>query len=148
MNPNTVVLSHATYVGPSGATAAATYTFFTRKYRSPAEPRHVDSDTVHNQNGKFKYVYDSGPGFRRWAPFDIVCEGGVVSRMLNGASAATQYARLREMWNYKGVLGMEIAAEVYQVHWAQDPLEPLFRIFPRLVGDTVERTVSVQFEEG
>lgn len=145
MNPNLLVLSHATYLGPSGATAAATYSFISRGYESPAEPRHVDSDTVHNQNGKFKYVYDNGPGFRRWGSFTVSCQD--VFEKLLGFNAEQQYAHLREMWVHRGLLGMEIAEEVYSVHWAQDPVEPNFIIFPREVGDSVERDVSVQFEE-
>ena len=145
MNPNLLTLSHATYSGASGATAAATYQFITRQYKPPAEDRHVDSDVVHNQNGKFKYVYDNGPGFRRWASFQITCQDAFTD--LLGANAEVQYSHIREMWNHPGILGMEIAEEVYDVHWAQDPMEPNFVIFPRTVGDRVERDVNVQFEE-
>ena len=145
MNPNLLVLSHATYTGPSGATAAATYAFITRGYRPPAETRHVDSDTVHNQNGKFKYVYDNGPGFRRWPSFVISCQDGFQS--LVGVNGEQQYTHLRRLWNYRGIMGMEIAEEVYDVHWAQDPMEANFVVFPREVGDQVERDVTVQFEE-
>ena len=143
---NLLILSHPTYNGPSGATAAATYQFFTKGYKPPADTRHVDSDIVHNQNGKFKYVYDNGPGFRRWPPFTVACEGGVIADRL-GISAESQYLNLRRLWNFKGVMGMEIAEEVYDIHWAQDPLEPAFISFPRQVGDQVEREVQVQFEE-
>lgn len=145
MDLNLLTLSHATYVGASGATAAATYQFMTAGYKPPAEDRHVDSDVVHNQNGKFKYVYDNGPGFVRWASFSVLCETSFSD--LLGGNAETQYARLREMWAYRGLLGMEIAEEVYSVHWAKDPIEPAFVVFPRQVGQVVERRVQVQFEE-
>lgn len=145
MNPNLLILSHPTYVGPSGATAAATYPFMTKGYKPPAEARHVDMDVVHNQNGKFKYVYDNGPGFRRWSPFAIQCEDRF--QALVGANAQNQYARLRQLWNYKGVLKMQIADEIYAVHWPQENVESAFIIFPREVGDNIEREVTVQFEE-
>jgi hypothetical protein len=143
---NLLTLSHPTYVGPSGATAAATYQFFTKGYKPPADTSHLDSDTVHNQNGKFKYVYDNGPGFRRWPSFTVICQDGPPATML-GVSALNQYLNLRRLWNYKGVLGMEIAEEIYSVHWASETLEPAFKYFPRQVGDTIEREVQVQFEE-
>lgn len=145
-NPYLLTLSHATYLGPSGATAAATYQFMTRGYKPPAETRHVDSDVVHNQNGRFKYLYDNGPGFRRWAPFAILCEDAFESYL--GLNAEQQYNRLREMWNHKGLLGLEAADEIYSVHWAQDAIEPVFRQYPKQVGDNIEREVTVQFEEG
>ena len=144
MDLNLLTLSHPTYSGPSGATAAATYQFMTSKYQPPAETRHLDSDIVHNQNGKFKYVYDNGPGFRRWAAFSIRCEEAFRD-ILNGNSE-TQYARLREMWSFRGILGMEIAEEVYSVHWSQDQMEPNFKVFPRQVGHRDEREVKIQFE--
>lgn len=145
MNPNLLTLSHATYVGPSGATAAATYQFITAGYRPPVAPRSADSDVVHNQNGKFKYVYDNGPGFRRWGTFEIRCEEKFTA--LLGANAAAQYAHILEMWEYRGVLGMEIAGETFTVHWPPEDQENNFRIFPREAGDTIERVISVQFEE-
>jgi hypothetical protein len=146
MNPDLMILSHATYLGPSGATAAATYSFITRGYRPPAEPRHVDSDTVHNQNGKFKYIYDNGPGFRRWSTFQIICQDSFAS--LVGANASTQYSRLREMWNHKGILGMTIGSETFSVHWPQENISPAFVVFPRIANATaIERDIDVQFEE-
>lgn len=145
MNPDLIILSHATYLGPSGATAAATYKFISRGYQSPAQTRHLDTDTVHNQNGKFKYVYDNGPGFKRWNTFELSLQD--TFSPLVGANAAQQYARLLEMWNHKGTLGMAIAGESFSVHWAQETVEPNFIIFPREVGATIERDVRVQFEE-
>lgn len=145
MNPNLMTLSHPTYLGPSGATAAATFNFITRGYQPPAETRHIDFDIVHNQNGRFKYVYDNGPGFRRWNTFEITCQNAFEN--LVQVNAEQQYARLIRMWNFKGALGMEIAEEVYSVHWAQETVEPAFVQFPREVGDHIERDVRVQFEE-
>lgn len=145
MNPNLLTLSHPTYLGPSGATAAATYQFMTKGYKPPAEPRHVDSDTVHNQNGKFKYVYDNGPGFRRWGGFQVTCQDAFESFL--GLNAENQYNRLRRLWNYRGILGMEIAGEVYDVHWAAETMEPAFVVFPHEVNDVIERDVNISFEE-
>lgn len=142
-----LTLSHPTYLGPSGATAAATYSFLTQGYKPPAESRHIESDVVHNQNGKFKYVYDNGPGFRRWSNFNILCDESERFQEILGFNAEQQYAHLREMWNHKGILGMEIVEEVYSVTWAQQELEPQFIRFPDKITDPVELQVSVQFEE-
>lgn len=144
MTPNLIVLSHATYVGPSGATAAATYSFFTKEYTPPLQERSIDVDIVHNQNGRFKYLYDNGPGFKRWNPFTIACEDVFASVV--GATAAGQYARIREMWDYPGTLGMRAPEGVYSIHWAES-IEQAFRSFPISVGDKLEWGVVVQFEE-
>lgn len=144
MNPNLVILSHATYVGPSGATAAATYSFFTKDYSPPEETRAVDRDVVINQNGRFKYIYDNGPGFRQWSPFSVVCENKFSAQV--GADAATQYARLREMWDHRGVLGMQTPDGSYTVAWS-DSIDRNFRVFPVTAGDVPEYEVVVQFEE-
>lgn len=141
MTPNLVILSHATY----GATPAATYGFMTRGYKPPAQDRSVSVDTVHNQNGKFKWVFDNGPGFSKWEPFEVLCE--TAFQNILGANAATQYARLLEMWNHPGTLGMKTPDGTYNVHWAENPIERAFRAFPVNVGDTMEWAVSVQFEE-
>jgi hypothetical protein len=147
MNPTgLLVLSHATYVGASGATAAATYKFMTKGYEPPAQTRHTDFDIVHNQNGKFKYVYDNGPGFRRWPAFMITCQDKF--QAIIGANAATQYQRLSELWDYRGILGMSAPEGTYSIHWAIDPIEQNFIQFPKQVGDVIERDISVQFEEG
>lgn len=146
MNPNLITLSHATYTGPSGATAAATYTFMTRQYEPPVSARMVDFDIVKNQNGKFKYVYDNGPGFFRWAPFVIRCDSAFAS--LVGANAQAQYDNLQKMWNHPGLLGMYTPeGRSYTVHWAGESLERGFIVFPREVGDLIEYDVTVQFEE-
>lgn len=145
MNPNLVVLSHATYAGPSGATAAATYSFFTKDYKPPTEQRAIDKDVVINQNGKFKYIYDNGPGFRQWPPFSVLCEQKF--SVILGADATTQYNRLREMWNHRGVLGMKAPDGTHTVAWSSD-LDRNFRVFPHESGATaIEYEVVVQFEE-
>lgn len=145
MTFNTIILSHATYLGPSGATAAATGIFFTSDYQPPAQERSIESDTVVNSNGKFKYVYDNGPGFRRWSPYKIHCENQF-KPVNGGLSAAQQYDLLRRLWEHPGNLGMLAPDGTYIVHWG-DSLERSFRVFPRQTGDTVEYLVQVQFEE-
>ena len=145
MNPNLIVLSHATYVGPSGATAAATYGFYTKDYKPPAEERFVEVDVVKNQNGKFKYVYDNGVGFREWSPFSIRCEDKFAS--IVGGNAATQYANLRKFWVHPGLLGMRTPDGTYTVHWNAGNIEQTFRVFPYEVGSVIEYEVVVQFEE-
>ena len=144
MNPNLITLSHATYAGPSGATAAATYAFFTKDYGPPSEPRAVDQDVVINQNGKFKYIYDNGPGFKEWSPFSVMCEEKF--KDLVGGTATQQYARLREMWEHRGTLGMAAPDGNYIVAWSND-LDKNFRVFPVKSGDVPEYEVVVQFEE-
>lgn len=142
---NSIVLSHATYVGPSGATAAATYSFFSADYQPPTQERHFDSDVVHNQNGKFKYLYDNGPGFRKWSPFQIRCEDAF--QTLLGFTAQQQYGHLLELWNHPGVLGMKAPDGVHVVHWAAD-VEQNFRAFPISPTAPYDLSVVVQFDEG
>lgn len=143
---NPIVLSHATYLGPSGATAAATYSFMTSEYKPPSQERHFSTDVVHNQNGKFKYLYDNGPGFSKWSPFNIHCE--LPFQQILQATAAVQFAHLLEMWNHKGVLGMkDPEGVVHTIHWAEG-LDRSFRVFPRVNASQIERIVAVQFDEG
>lgn len=145
MNYNLLVLSHATYVGPSGATAAATYSFFTKEYRPPSQDRSIEFDIVHNQNGRFKWVYDNGPGFNKWQGFSVLCENKFATVV--GAIAATQFSRIREMWEYPGVLGMKAPEGTYSVHWSSSEIERAFRAFPTQTTDVPEWEVVVQFEE-
>lgn len=145
MNPNTIILSHPTYVGPSGATAAATQRFFTKEYRPPAQDRSLDFDIVHNQNGKFKYVYDNGPGFKRWSTFRVSCQDAF--QQFLSLNASQQFAQLLKFWNHPGVLGLSTPDGTYSVHWAQDPQEQNFIIFPKESGDDIEMDVAVTFEE-
>lgn len=146
MNPNLLIFSHATYVGASGATAAATYKFFSKEYKPPAQPRYIAVDVVKNQNGKFKYIYDNGPGFRQWSPFSILCEDKFQSVI--GVGATVQKARLEALWEHPGLLGMTTPDGTYQVHWSDNSLEQNFRIFPKQTGDTIEYEIVIQLEEG
>lgn len=143
-NPNTIILSHATYVGASGATAAATHAFFTEDYSPPEQERYIEKDIVKNQNGKFKYLYDNGPGWKRWNPFKVHCEDPFVTVL--GATAGQQLANLRALWEHPGVLKMESPDGVYTVHWGSS-MERAFRVFPVMKNDKQEHVVVVQFEE-
>lgn len=137
---NLIYLSHAT----QGATAAATYSFVTSEYQPPLQERYVDYDIVKNQNGVFKWLYDNGPGMKKLQPFKILCEQAFASVV--GATAGGQYARLLEMWNHKGILGLKGPDGVHTVHWAGDH-ERSFRVFPVRSTDPQEFTVVVSFEE-
>jgi len=140
-----ITLSRATYVGPSGATAAATYRFATSDYKPPVQERYIESDIVKNQNGKFKYIYDNGPGFKKFQAFQIHCENVFATYL--GGMGATQYANLLSLWEHPGVLGMKGPDGTYIVNWARD-LERAFRVFPKKSTDAQEFVVTVQFEEG
>lgn len=144
MNPQLITLSHATYVGPSGATAAATARFFTSDYQPAAQERAIDTDVVINANGAFKYVYDNGPGFRKWNPFNIHCEDKF--QVILGLSATQQYAELLKMWRHPGNLGMVAPDGTYIVHWS-DSVDVSFRTWPVETGSAMEFRVQVQFEE-
>src|SRR6266550_1446682 len=146
MNPNLIILSHATYIGASGATAAATYKFMTKDYKPPEQDRYLDYDVIKNQNGKFKYVYDNGPGFRKWNPFSIVCEDKFNNGLL-GYTAAQQYAHLLEMWNYPGVMGIFTPDGAFNAHWSTNALGLQYRRFPKSVSDPIEYKVVIQLEE-
>lgn len=145
-DPQLITLSRATYVGASGATAAATYSFFTEDYEPPSQDRAIEYDVVINQNGKFKYIYDNGPGFKKWSPFKIHCEERIGSSML-GQTAAQQYANLVTLWEHPGVLGMKAPEGTYIVHWGDD-IENNFVVFPITTSQVREYEVQVQFEEG
>lgn len=145
MDFKAIVLSHATYVGPSGATAAATYAFATKDYKPPSTDRTIETDIVINQNGKFKYVYDNGPGFATWAPFEIHCEEAF--KTILNANAAQQFAHLKEFWDHPGNLGMSAPEGTYLIHWAQSPFEKSFRVFPKVASQVQEFIAVVQFEE-
>ena len=139
-----LIFSRATYVGASGATAAATYAFYTSDYQPPSQDRYIDQDVVKNQNGKFKYLYDNGPGWRKWAPFEIVCENTFTQFL--GVTALAQYQQLVSLWEHPGVLGMQAPEGTYTVHWSSE-IERSFRVFPTTVNDVQEFRVVVQFEE-
>jgi hypothetical protein len=146
LTPEMIVLSKATYVSAASvATAAATYSFVTKGYKPGRQVRMIDSDVVKNQNGKFRYVYDNGPGFRSWQPFQIVCDDNFQS--LTAANAAEQFANLLSLWNHPGPLGMKGPDGTFSVIWAPQALEPGWRQFPGASGATVEYQVTVQFDE-
>ena len=143
----TITISRATYVGAGGtsvATPAATYAFVTSDYQPPVAKRYIETDVVKNQNGKFKYVYDNGPGFKEWSPFKIHCEEAFLD--ITGAVSATQYSRLLTLWEHPGLLGIKAPEGIYSVHWSED-IETAFRVFPNKSSDPIERIVTVQFEE-
>lgn len=144
MNPQLIILSRATYAGPSGATAAATYAFFSSDYQPPQQDRYIGQDVVKNQNGKFKYLYDNGPGWKKWSPFNLHCEEMFAT--IVGATAQAQYDRLLTLWDHPGVLGMQAPEGIYTVHWG-DSVERSFRVFPRESTSKKEYVVVVQFEE-
>ncbi len=127
-------------------TPAATYVFFTSGYQPPNQPRYTDQDIVKNQNGKFKWVYDNGPGFKIWSPFRIHCEN---ESMFPG-SATQQLADLTALWEHIGLMGMRAPdGTTYSVIWADNALEQNFRVFPKpnLPVGQLEYIVTVQFEE-
>lgn len=128
--------------------SGATYSFMTRGYQPPTQERYIDTDVVKNQNGKFKYVYDNGPGFYQWAPFEIVCDNKFSGAL--GASAATQYTRLKQIWDNVGSFGFRSpeGTEYPVVHWAQSSHDRQFRVFPKKSADAIEYIVTVEFEEG
>lgn len=141
-----IILSYATYV-PAGAsvpTGSATYSFFTSDYSPPEQERYIDHDVVKNQNGKFKYIYDNGPGWKRWNAFKVHCEQSFAGML--SATAGAQYERLRNLWEHPGLLQMRTPDGTYSVHWG-DSIERSFRIFPKKVNDILEHIVVVQFEE-
>lgn len=148
MNPNLIVLSRATYVGSAGtssATPAATYAFFTRDYKPPEQPRYIQHDIVKNQNGRFKWIYDNGLGFRQWDPFTLILEDRFATVV--GGLATTQLANLRTLQEHPGTLGMRTPEGAYTVHWSEQSIGQNFRIFPVETSDKIEFEVIVQFEE-
>ena len=144
MQANEIILSVPT--SGSGATAAATFSFFTSGYQVPRQGRSISADTVHNHNGIFTYVYDNGPNIRTWQPFEIVCS----DKFLNYLGAATQqHSRFEFLWNYtEGSITLQAPEGVYAVRWSDQPLERRFARFPSAVGDKIEYRYQVNFEEG
>lgn len=147
-DPIPLIISHATYVGASGATAAATYAFFSKDYGPPNQERYIASDIVKNQNGKFKYIYDNGPGFKAWEPFSILCSNSQPFTTFIGATAGAQLANLRRLWEHPGLLRLRAPEADYNINWAPGSLEQNFRVYPKQVGELLEYEVVVQFEEG
>lgn len=146
MNVLPIIISVPTYVSPSAvASAAATYAFMTTDYKPPQIDRAIEFDTVINQNGKFKWLYDNGPGFRKWNPFTVRCEDAFYNYL--GAGATQQFANLVHVWSYRGLFGLHAPDGTYVVHWSQAAFEPQLRQYPQQSGDPVEYSVVVQFEE-
>lgn len=145
MNVQPIIISVPTYAATPAPSPAATYAFMTSEYKPPQQERAIEVDTVINQNGRFKWIYDNGPGFRQWSPFVIRCED--VFKNLIGYSATQQYSNLLRIWSHPGILGMKTPDGTYSVHWAQQALQPELRQFPLQPGDPVEYSVTVQFEE-
>lgn len=148
-NLSAILISYPTY-GPSGSEVnAATYAFYTRGYNPPAAGRSVGEDLVHNRNGAFKYVYDNGPNFNHWDPFEIVMEDS--QAFVNspvGVTATQQYQNLLDLWNHLGQLQMGTPDGTYSVYWAMgNDLVRRWRTFPTKVGDKIEYSVQVQFTQ-
>lgn len=141
MNVQPIIISVPTYT----PTPAATYAFMTSEYASPQTERAIETDVVVNQNGTHKWIYDNGPGPKRWSPFSIRCED--VFRTYLGLSATQQYSNLLHVWAHPGLLGLRTPDGTYTVHWAQTSLEPKLLRYPTQPNDPVEYSVVVQFEE-
>jgi hypothetical protein len=142
---DTIVLSVPT--AGKGASAAATFLFFTRGYQAAHQGRASAVDTVVNQNGVFQWYYDNGPGPLEWSPFEIICS----DRFSNicGGGATQQKANLDYAWQYIGRLGLQDPLGSYQVLWAPgQALERGFRAYPKQIGDPLEMLLTVQFVEG
>lgn len=140
-----LILSVPTSAG--GATAAATFGFFTSGYRAPRQGRSTAQDIVHNQNGIFKYRYDNGPNVFTWEPFRIIINDNFNNKL--AMSATQQLANLDFLWNYiEGPLGLAAPEGVYAVDWANAPLEKVMLGAPLAAGDKIAWAVTVNFEEG
>ena len=132
----------------SGATAPATHSFYTTRYKPPHQSRASSSDWVRNQNGTFKYRTDNGPGPLLWEPFVIV----ISDRFSNILGPATlQAARLEFLWRYtEGPMGFAAPEAVYRVDWSDAPLEYQLYDISDLkpgAGDKMHYGRVVNFEE-
>lgn len=145
MNVQPIIISVPTYAATPAPSPAATYSFMTSDYAAPQQDRAIEYDVVINQNGRFKWLYDNGPAFRKWSPFVIRCED--VFTTLLGYSATVQLSNLMRAWNHPGVLGLKTPDGTYSIHWSQQSLEPKLRQYPLQPTDPREYTVTVQFEE-
>lgn len=146
-NTQVIQISYPTY-GPSGfEVAAATYSFFTRGYNPPSTGRSIGSDLVHNRNGAFQYVYDNGPNFNKWEPFEIIMEDPrAFTNSPVGVSATQQYQNLLDLWEHVGQLQLRGPDGTYTVYWAPgNDLVRRWRNYPINVGDKIEYAVTVQF---
>lgn len=146
-NFRAIILSYPT-AGPSGyEIPAATAAFFSEGYTPPYTGRSIGSDIVHNKNGVFKYVYDNGPNFDRWEPFQLRMEDTFATAV--GGTATVQYQALLDMWNHVGQLQMSTPDGIYSVYWApgNDLARRYVGPYPKKVGDKIEYSVQVQFEQ-
>ena len=145
MTPPVIVLSYPTYGPTSAPVSSATYSFMSRGYAPPERQRSIGWDNVHNANGHFRYVYDNGPSTKSWKTFELVTNDNFAN--LLGASATQQYANLLDLWDYTGAMGMAAPDGIHEVHWGQASLQAKFEAMPGSVGDKIDFSVSVQFEE-
>lgn len=129
----------------AGSTAAATFTFATVGYRPPRQLRATASDTVKNQNGVTKHVYDNGPGPYEFPQFQVAIHPETERAL---GPVEDQWADLQFLWNYlEGPMGMQTPDGVYSVIWSPSALEPDFLRYPG-AGDKLDLRVVVTFEEG
>lgn len=144
MQANEIILSVPTSGG--GATAAATFSFFTSGYRPPRQGRSISDDTVHNQNGIFVYVYDNGPNVHTWQPFQVVCSDKFENYL---GSATQQLSNFNFLWNYaEGSMTLRAPDGIYAVRWSDAPLEKDFQQFPAQAGDKIAYRMQVNLKEG
>lgn len=144
MRPNEIVFSVPTSGG--GATPPATFSFMTSGYKVPRQGRSSGMDTVHNQNGVFRYFYDNGPNSRTWEPFAIVASDAFTS--VAGGGATQQAANLDFLWQYVGPMGMQAPEGTYTVGWAPGTeYLPAFTRFPSEVGDKIELRTDINIVE-
>lgn len=145
-DPQLIVLSVP--ISGGGSTAAATFSFWTSGYKPPRQPRATSFDDVNNQNGRFRYIFDNGPGALVWEPFEIAfIDAG---KDFAGGAATQQAANLDFLWNYRAAMGMQTPDGIYSVAWADAPLERRFGQFPSAAGDKIhdEMRVVVNFIDG
>jgi len=140
--PNIIILSVPT--SGNGATAAATFAFFTSGYQPPRQTRAVNWDDVHNQNGHFRYRYDNGPGALTWGNFQLVFNDSLAPA---GPSATQMLANFNFLNQYTGAMGLAAPDGIYSVAWGKSDLEHRFGQFPAGVGDKYERRVVVSIVE-
>lgn len=133
----------------NGATAAATFAYFTNDYRPPRQARFTSADWNKNHNGLHKYNNDNGPGPYTWSPFNLMLADDI-SRDL--PSPTQMWANLQFLWNYiEGPLQMGTPDGVYLVDWPEGfQLERQFLTQKGAAGDKQrsEYRVTVSFEEG
>lgn len=148
MNPNTIIFSVPTSGG--GATPAATYSFMSRGYKQPHQGRASGMDTIGNQNGSFRYIYDNGPGPYDWEPFELVLSDRFAG--VAGGMATQQAANFLFLWSYTGPMGMRVPGGTYTVAWQPGmDLQREWLSFPTDVGDvrhTFESSVAIAIVEG